>query len=109
MPLLHTLFSLDLMEKPSGTFGLQSKSHRSTEGPTLDFLRSTACPVFTEAQEHGRCSGCLSEGLFLYLKMEWNKGQKIGEYMTINGENPIPCWQEYFVSHGYFLLNTELL
>lgn len=37
MPLLHTLFSLDLMEKPSGTFGLQNRSPRSSEGPMLDF------------------------------------------------------------------------
>lgn len=81
MPLLHTLFSLDLMEKPSGTFGLQNRSPRSSEGPMLDFPWSTALPVFTEAQEHGRCSGCLSEGLFLYLKMEWKKGQKLGKIL----------------------------
>lgn len=37
MPLLHSLFSLDLMEKPSGTLGLQNRSPRSPEGPRLDF------------------------------------------------------------------------
>lgn len=45
------------------------------------FFVSTDLPVFTEAQEHRRCSGCLREGLILYLKMEWKKGQKLGKIL----------------------------
>lgn len=77
--------------------------------PCWTFPGSTALPACTKAQEHGGCSGCPEGWLFSLLKTGMKDRTKIGENITINGENPIPCWQGYFVSHGYFLLNTELL
>lgn len=73
------------------------------------FPGSIALPAFTKAQEHGEYSRFPEGGSFSLLKTGMKERTKNEENITINGENPVPCWQGYFVSHGYFLLNTELL
>lgn len=49
--------------------------------PHWIFPVSTILSVYPEAQEHSRCSECLRDGLFLYLKIEWKKGQKLGKIL----------------------------
>lgn len=109
MPLLHTLLSLDLMEKPPGTFGLQNRSPRSSEGPMLYFPCEHSSTSLHWGPRTRKGFRVPEGGSYSWLKNGVEERTEIGENITINGENPIPCWQEYFVSHGYFLLNTELL